>query len=497
VVFLPGLAEGVFPKRAFEDPLLLDDRRELVSPDLGRRRDRDVRERLLLRIAAAAAKNSLIVSYPRVNVEQSRPRVPSFYALEVLRAAEGRLPNLREFEKRAASGSPTRLDWPAPKDAAQAIDDAEYDLAWLHGSADAKGRGRYLIDASKALADSLRNRWKRWDRRKWWDGDGVVDPDAATLAGLGAHRIRARSYSPSSLQQFASCPYKFLLYGILQLRRREESVALEQMDPLTRGALFHQVQFEFLRTLQQQDLLPFPADRMDTILATADAVLNRVAAEQAENLAPAIPRVWDDEVEDIRTDLRGWVQHAALQQDWIPTRFEFAFGLTEHTGHRDPSSTPREAVILDGVRVRGSIDLIERHVERDVLRITDHKTGKRPENTPVHVGGGTVLQPAVYALAAEHLLNAKVESSRLFYCTQRGDYSECHVPISDDARRRTAQVFTIIDDAIAGGFLPAAPAAGACGFCDYQPVCGPYEEQRTQKKPKNRLDDLNVLRSLP
>jgi ATP-dependent helicase/nuclease subunit B len=58
-------------------------------------------------------------------------------------------------------------------------------------------------------------------------------------------------------------------------------------------------------------------------------------------------------------------------------------------------------------------------------------------------------------------------------------------------------VFTIIDDAIAGGFLPAAPAAGACGFCDYQPVCGPYEEQRTQKKPKNRLDDLNVLRSLP
>ena len=439
----------------------------------------------------------MIVSYPRVNVEQSRPRVPSFYALEVLRAAEGRLPNLREFEKRAAAGSPTRLDWPAPREAVQAIDDAEYDLAWLKASGNAKGSGRYLIEASQTLADSLRMRWKRWDRRKWWDGDGIVDPDAATLAGLNAHRLRTRSYSPSSLQQFASCPYKFLLYAICQLRPREESVALEQMDPLTRGALFHQVQFEFLATLREQGLLPFPADRMDTVLATADAVLNRVAAEQAENLAPAIPRVWENEIEDIRTDLRGWVQQAAGQHEWVPARFEFAFGLKEHTDHRDPSSTSAEAVILDGVRVRGSIDLIERHAQRDVLRITDHKTGKAPEDDLVHVGGGKVLQPVVYALAAEQLLNAKVESSRLFYCTQRGDYSEFHVTINDDARRRAAQVFTIIDDAVAGGFLPAAPLAGACAYCDYQPVCGPYEEQRAQRKPKNRLDELNVLRSLP
>ena len=32
VVFLPGLAEGIFPKKAFEDPLLLDDSRRLISP---------------------------------------------------------------------------------------------------------------------------------------------------------------------------------------------------------------------------------------------------------------------------------------------------------------------------------------------------------------------------------------------------------------------------------------------------------------------------------
>jgi len=454
-----------------------------------------------LRIAAAAATKTLTVSYPRVNVEQARPRVPSFYALEVLRAAEGRLPNLREFEKRAASGSPTRLDWPAPKKADDAIDDAEYDLAWLRASKNTKGSGRYLMEVSPMLAESLRTRWKRWDRRKWRDSDGIIDPDAQTLAALSGHRLRARAYSPSSLQQFATCPYKFLLYGILQIRKREESVALEQMDPLTRGALFHAAQFEFLGALKARGLLPFPTDRMETVLETlleiGDEVLDRVAAEQAEKLAPAIPRVWDNEIEDIRTDLRGWVQQLASQPEWTPARFEFAFGLKEHTEHRDPSSTSDEAVILDGVRVRGSIDLIERHTLRDVLRITDHKTGKRPENAPVYVGGGAVLQPTVYALATEQLLNATVESARLSYCTQRGDYSEFHVPISAEARQRIAQVAATIDDAISIGFLPAAPVAGACALCDYQAICGPYEEQRTQRKPKDRLEALNVLRGLP
>ena len=66
--------------------------------------------------AAFMAARRLIFSYPRMDVAQSRPRVPSLYALEILRAAMGRLPELREFENRAAEGAQARLDWPAPRD---------------------------------------------------------------------------------------------------------------------------------------------------------------------------------------------------------------------------------------------------------------------------------------------------------------------------------------------------------------------------------------------
>src|SRR5260370_27755646 len=88
----------------------------------------------------------------------------------------------------------------------------------------------------------------------------MVDPDAATLEILASHRLSERSYSPSTLQAFAACPYRFLLQGIFQFRAREAAVPLEQMDPLTRGALFHEVQFELFRKLIESILLPMVTD---------------------------------------------------------------------------------------------------------------------------------------------------------------------------------------------------------------------------------------------
>lgn len=501
VVFLPGLAEGLFPRRASEDPLLLDEHRAKLGPQLETQAQRVARERMLLHSAAAAAAKRLVVSYPRMDVMQSRPRVPSFYALEVLRAAEGRLPTLREFKERAASSAPTRLDWPAPADPAIAIDDAEYDLASLQAALKlpretAKGSARYLMDANDNLARSLRTRGRRW-RNRWTAADGLIDPDPATLEVLATHRFSERSYSPSSLQHFAACPYRFLLQSIFQFRPREAPVPLEQMDPLTRGALFHEVQFQLFRQLKDASLLPVTADTLAATLDLTDQTLDRVASKFEEDLAPAIPRVWTNEVEYVRTDLRGWIQQlAASASDWVPQHFEFAFGLP-HSNHRDPQSTTRDVTILNGIRVRGAIDLIEKHATRGALRVTDHKTGKAPQNRPQYVGGGAILQPLLYSLAAEQLLGQTVESGSLFFCTQRGDFSTFSIPLDPQSRQRIERVLETIGRFVAEGFLPAAPQTGACAICDYKPVCGPYEEQRARRKQPDRLEPLVNIRNLP
>jgi ATP-dependent helicase/nuclease subunit B len=505
-VFLPGLAEGLFPRRALEDPLLLDEHRIKIcgkSPgcQLETQDQRIARERMLLHSAAAAATRHFVVSYPRMDVSEARPRVPSFYALEILRAAEGRLPSLREFKERAATSSQTRLDWPAPADPAVAIDDAEYDLASLQASLklpsdSAKGSARYLMEVNESLARSLRSRGRRW-RNRWTYADGLVDPDFATLKVLEAHRFSERSYSPSSLQHFAACPYRFLLQGIFQFRPREAPVPLEQMDPLTRGALFHEVQFQLFRKLKETDLLPISSASLPKTLDLTDQVLDGVAAKFEDDLAPAIQRVWKSEIEYVRTDLRGWIQQlASAPSDWLPLHFEFAFGLAAGQ-HRDPASTTEEATILNGIRLRGAIDLIEKHATRDVLRVTDHKTGKAPQNRPQYVGGGAILQPLLYALAAEQLLHQPVESGSLFFCTQRGDFSTVNIPLDTQSRQRVARVLETIGQFVEEGFLPAAPQTGACAICDYRPVCGPYEEQRSKRKQPDRLEPLVNIRNLP
>src|SRR5205085_5409297 len=135
----------------------------------------------------------------------------SFYALEALRAGEGTLPGFDALGARAQAGG-GRLGWPAPKEPADAIDEAEYDLALLAPLRDADpqttvGAAAYLLGANPHLARALRARARRWIRR-WTPADGLVDPDALARDALARHQLTARSFSPTALQHFAACPYR-------------------------------------------------------------------------------------------------------------------------------------------------------------------------------------------------------------------------------------------------------------------------------------------------
>src|SRR5262249_57736506 len=122
-VFVPGLAEKLFPRKILEEPILLDAARERLNAGLATNEDRLARERLALALAAGAAERQLYLSYPRLDLGNGRARVPSFYTLEAVRAAEGRLPDFAELARRAETVTSARVGWPAPSDPAAAIDD--------------------------------------------------------------------------------------------------------------------------------------------------------------------------------------------------------------------------------------------------------------------------------------------------------------------------------------------------------------------------------------
>lgn len=512
VVFVPGLAERIFPQKQRQDPLLLDEHRRTlngvsraVSGGLRVLDDRGAEERLLLRLAVGAATQHLYLSYPRLQIGESRPRVPSFYALDLERARTGRVPDFAVTEREAFRRVDARLAWPAPPDPDLAIDDTEHDLSVLgpllrrRVSLELTGRARYLLQLNPGLRRSLLTRWARW-RPAWSRYDGVYQPEAPGQAALDAHRLSARPYSVSALQRFAMCPYQFLLSTVFRLQPREEIESLERLDPLTRGRMFHEVQAELVRALESRDALPVTRDRLGETEALLDQTLDRLAARYYEDLAPAIDRVWTDEVESMRTDLKGWVHQVANEEgEWVPIRAELGFGFPAAPG-RDPRSVS-EPALIDGVwKLHGIVDLVEargRPTAEGELRVTDHKTGKNRTRDRMVVGHGEVLQPVLYGLAVEQALGRTVSESRLFFSTVAGGYATRSVSLGETERRHGLEVLEIIDRAIETGVLLPAPRRGACTWCDFRVVCGPWEEIRVLRKDKTKLVDLQVLRRLP
>jgi CRISPR/Cas system-associated exonuclease Cas4 (RecB family) len=229
-------------------------------------------------------------------------------------------------------------------------------------------------------------------------------------------------------------------------------------------------------------------------LATLDVTLDRVAAQYHEKLAPAIERVWRDEVESLRVDLRTWLEKSVEgQAEWEPFAFELAFGLPRGAGV-DSRSIRDEVTLANGWRLRGIVDLVERRQDESGLRVTDHKTGLARTAASVVVGRGEALQPVLYGLAVEKIFDQPVIESRLSYCTRAGGFSERVVKLTEGARRRGLEVLTVIDRAIGAGFLPPAPREKACASCDFRPVCGPLEERRIARKDRHALEDLTLLR---
>jgi RecB family exonuclease len=482
-VYVPGVNEGLFPRPPAEDPLLLEGQREALGIAL-RAEDTE-----LLQIAAACATERFAVSYSRLDLLTGRERVPSFYAFEAHRAAGGSEIEVREFEARARSATGTRIGWPAPADARDALDDAEFDLATLAPLT--KGSGQYLKKLPGRAVASLRARWVRW-HTTWKPADGLMVETIGDDA-LKPYRLGAKAWAPSSLQQYARCPYRFALRGIFGLRKAEAPVGIQRMDPAMRGELFHRAQFELLRELAACALLPVNAATLAGALERLDAVLEQVAARAEADLAPAIPQIWRGEVLGIRADLRGWLQEKALKDaEWTPQYYELSFGLKDTAG-RDPRSRKEAVELPGGYRLQGSIDLVER-LASGALRVVDHKTGRIPEPKPETLGGGEALQPVLYALAAEALLGEPALAGRLYYSTIAQNYAVIDVPLNDWTRRRAQHALELIDGALRDGRLPAAPRKDGCKGCEYLAVCGPYEEERVRVKSQAELNKLKELR---
>jgi RecB family exonuclease len=499
VVFVMGLADGTFPAAPREDPIAPDDcRREVGLPT---NEDRYNGERLRLSLALSAATRRVYLSYPRTDLSAGRGRVPSAFFAEAHRLVTGRVATLGELVNDAKRAAEPSLLWPSPSSPERAIDFSEVALAHLRrylgvGGAP-KGAARFLLERTPFLRQALVSRFRRSDELTFGEYDGLrLREDKRLLEGRSAAE---RPYAPSTLELYAACPYRFYLRAVLGLRPLATRATLEdRLEPRVFGDLYHRCQALLTRELTRAGLdVREPAHR-DGVLEAATRIARAEGARLAALRPPRVRRVFDAEVARLERELDLYVlELMGDERAPRPLRGDAAFGLPP-TPDSDPVSSPDPVVLPNGLQLKGALDAVEALLD-GTLRVTDFKTGKMKRDLKPNaaVGGGEMLQPLLYAFAAE-ALEARagsprtVTASRLFYSSEKGGRA-LEIAVDREARALALEVYAAIDEAIVQGDLLASPRKDACKACPFTPVCGPGEELRTANRKRDRVPALTRL----
>ena len=357
------------------------------------------------------------------------------------------------------------------------------------------GHARFLLSDSPHLARALRQRALRWRKGRWSSADGFTKASLASQEALAKHRPEHRSYSPTALQLLASCPYKFFLYAISGLKPRQVPQRVLALDPLQRGSLVHEVLFEFLSACRAQALFPLRVDNLTPTRELLRLTLAKLKTRYESLLAPISKFLWEQEMHELHADLDEWLERTAAETEWQPWLFELAFGLPGR-GAQDPRSVNQPVPLDAGLKIRGAIDLVERHTS-GAIRATDFKTGKARTKDGLMLGGGEVLQPLLYALVLEKMFpEHHVTGGRLYYCSSQAGFMEVTVPLKDQTRTEMTLMKSALDESFEHTMFVAAPTEGRCRYCDYQVICGSSEEERVrQLRPPRNLPNLRALRA--
>ena len=249
--------ERAFPPPARQDPILLDPERKILSERtanrLPLRGERGTEEEYRFALACAAARERLAISYARRASGEKRPRLPSVFFREVASQLEGRrtsaedAPLLRRADVQRIPGDAIGAPLPGGRNAKDretvsasaftAISAPERDRTYLQADVTRPAATATFAEAAPSFARAIEaRRARRADRYSEWDG--ALEPAGADAAD---RLLGGRLLSPTAVQDYATCPQRFLMTHLLRIKTLEEPERTVRIDATRRGSLFHRI----------------------------------------------------------------------------------------------------------------------------------------------------------------------------------------------------------------------------------------------------------------
>ncbi len=235
-------------------------------------------------------------------------------------------------------------------------------------------------------------------------GGALTGDEQAILRGR-----RHRDYSPSQLELYARCPFKYFARRILHIVPAADYDVT--ITPLERGILLHSVLFKLYTELRDRQELPLTQQRKAWALARA----RELALREIEGIVFEHPYWQIDQERLLGSELLGgllkrWIDDDVARSEegktsLIPEFFEVDFGGRNASGREiDGRLSTGEPVRVHHLSLRGRVDRVEiaRRDDKVYFAVADYKTGRAP--TRGDVNDGTSLQLMLYIEVIRRLL---------------------------------------------------------------------------------------------
>lgn len=477
-VFVIGMSEGLVPPRSRDDPLLPDRERAGLDDEMRLRTQRRAEDRRDYLAALACAERRTLI-FPRADLRGQRGRLPARWLLETASAREGRTLFSADLE---------RLQQPwlrvvpsfegALADGLEPASEQEYDLRSLHRwrRSGKPATQHYLAREEPSLragleADVARHGklFTRWDGRI--TGASELVPSSE------------RVVSPTALQNYAACPFRYFLGHVLYVAETERPEDTLTISPLERGNLIHNALERFIKDVPPRNS---PEEKWtDEERARLLAIGNELCddAEAAGNTGRKL--LWRLARARIMCDLAGFLdKDEELREQFgvVPAEVELAFGM------RDAEQGPL-SLTIDGhtIAFRGRIDRVDRAPDGTRLLVLDYKTGTmygvdKLAKDPVR--RGELLQLPIYGLVAQERYGHVATEAYYWYTSEQTDYERAGYPLTSREMNAFQSAMTAIVGGIGAGAFPARPGKDRtnCTFCAFDAACARDREASWKRK---------------
>jgi ATP-dependent helicase/DNAse subunit B len=512
-VFIPGLVERSFPASPRQDPLLLDAERQAMNRDLKEKghvplkRYRFAEEKLLFTMALGAAREKLILSYPRLDPSTGRERIPSFFLLRLGEALSGEAMDYSRLERLPQYGF-VPLSRLAPEDSAEAVDEGEFDLSQIGKALRTRDRREvsYFRRAFPAFNRAEKLARLRWGFQAFTEYDGCLKSARARKLLRQRFALSGQVLSATKLETYAACPFNYFLAEVLGIKPLPSPEEVRRIQPLERGTLVHEILFRFYEAASKRYPGPLRPENLEEYRKVLDEAASiSFAAAEAQGWT-GYPLLWEIDRQSILEDLRAFVQkEAQAEEGMIPSFFEVRFGHRSRSPRKGDVDEPLSLALEDGMGffLRGRMDRVDFSPERDALRVIDYKTGKLQGEEDGFCGGTTLQLPLYLMAACRTWKEADLEKSWAEYCSVSRKGKFARIPFHGDGweekEANLKKILETISRGISEGtFFPYRENNQGCSFCDFRNLCEHGVDVLFEKKKKDpRAAAFLEMRDIP